>query len=174
MARLPRFQEWSPKFLTSMLASMGPGGAPVLRAGLGDRKLPPVVRAVCADALGQLRDTAAAETAASVADAEVDADVLAACLRLLRRVGGTEQLPTIRRLTDAPDDGVRAQAIGALSRVGVPEDTACLRAALADRSPWVVMQAERGLRRRGELEPALASAGAGGPAPVPQDEGRTA
>ena len=62
MARLPRFQEWSPKFLTSMLASMGPGGAPVLRAGLGDRKLPPVVRAVCADALGQLRDTAARST----------------------------------------------------------------------------------------------------------------
>ncbi len=161
MARLSRFQDWSPKFLTSMLASMGPGGAPVLRAGLSNASLAPALRAVCADALGQLRDHAAAATAATVAEAEVDADVLAACLRLLRRVGGPAQLPTIRRLTEAPDDGVRAQAIGALSRVGGPEDAGLLRQALTDTSPWVVMQAERGLRWRGEPVPLPAGAGDG-------------
>lgn len=171
LARLRRFQDWSPKFLTSMLASMGQGGAPVLRSGLSDQTLAPALRAVCADALGQLRDGAAAETAAQVADMEVDPDVLAACLRLLRRVGGPSQLPTIRRLTESQDDGVRAQAIGALSRVGTSEDNASLEAALTDRSPWVVMQAERGLRRRHAV---AAATDGGASVPAPQSEGRPA
>lgn len=175
MSRLARFQDWSPKFLTSMLAAMGPGGAPVLRQGLSDCLLPPGLRAVCADALGQLRDVAAAETAAEVADAEVEADVLAACLRLLRRVGGPGQLPTIRRLVRSSDDGVRAQAVGALGRVGTDDDVARLRDAQADPSPWVVMQAERALRRRNELEVVQAAAtnGTAPPASAGNGSGRT-
>ncbi|HET9985991.1 MAG TPA: HEAT repeat domain-containing protein [Longimicrobiales bacterium] len=152
ISRLHRFDDWSPKFLTSMLVSMGPGGAPVLRQSLANPVLLPRLRAVCAEALGQMRDLGSADTAAQVARSEADPDVLAACLRLLRRVGGRHHLPVIRQLGMSPDEGVRAQAIGALGRLGAAEDLERLREALSDTSPWVVIQAARGLRDRGEAD----------------------
>lgn len=150
MQRLHRFDDWSPKYLSSMLFSMGEKGLPTLRDTLADPRAQSQTRAVAADALRKLRDAEAADIAGRVVETTSDPDVLAACLRLLREVGGPEHLPAIRSLTTAPDFGVRAQAVSALGRLAKQEDIARLRRALDDESSWVVMHASRALRDHGE------------------------
>jgi hypothetical protein len=150
LERLHRFEDWSPRFLTSMLSALGPEAAPELREMLADPLRSPRARAVCADALREIADDEAGDVAAEVIREEADPDVLAACLRLLRRVGGPEHLPSVRALSQSPDQAVRAQAIAALGRLGGPSDTARLRGALDDESAWVALHAARALRSRGQ------------------------
>lgn len=144
--RLDRFEDWSPRFLKSMLESLGSDAAPALRDSLGDATHPPRIRAVFADALRQSADERAADTAASVIQSETDGDVLAACLRLLRKLGSAEHVAPVKALLASNDYAIRAQAVGALGRLGGPAEADLIRRALDDPSPWVVLQAERVLR----------------------------
>lgn len=146
LARLHRFEAWSPKFLASMLAGMGAAVSPTLRVTLADGGVRAEIRAVAADALRKLNDLGAADVAARILATERHPELLAATLRLLRRVGRPEHVPLVRALVDSADFVVRAQAISALGRLGRPEDLAPLRQAFEDSSPWVALHAARGLR----------------------------
>ncbi len=64
--RMDRFELWSSSFLSVMMASMGPEAVPALEEKYVDRKVPAEVRAICADALGQIGVPEAAEMAAKV------------------------------------------------------------------------------------------------------------
>ncbi len=152
MERLDRFQEWSPKFLISMLVSMGSESAVLIRAALSSPLLQPQVRAVCADALAQLGVGEALPEAIGVLSTETDADLLSAALRLVRAIGGASALESVRALSGSADFAVRAQAIATLGQLGNEEDLARLKVALRDPSPWVALHAARGLRAHGQLQ----------------------
>jgi HEAT repeat protein len=146
LASLHRFDNWSPRFLSSMLASMGSDAAPILRTTLADRSLPIGQRTVAADALRKLADPDATDVAVDVLREPVNRDLHCAALRLIAEVGQPDCSPALRPLTTSADPVVRAQAIGALGRLGDAGDADSMRLAVDDDSPWVVIQALRGLR----------------------------
>lgn len=145
VARIERFTLWSRPFVASMLASGGRPGAVLLRELLADREQPGPVRAVAADALRELHDIEAVDLAAAIALEEKDHDLLAACLRIIARVGHPGHIPVIRGLVDASSVGVRGAALGALTAVGGPSEIEIFKKGLEDPSPWVALKAARGL-----------------------------
>jgi len=147
--RLARFRDWSPAFLASLLATMGAGAAPALRALLADPGRAPGDRAVAAEALRIMHDLPAAEAARAAVAAGTDSDLSAAALRLLAAVGGAADAPAVRAACRSGDPVVRAQAVAALGAIGGAPDCATLAAALDDASPWVVLHAVRSLKALG-------------------------
>jgi len=152
LAHLHRFTTWSPNFLASMLAGMGPAAAPALRAELANQRHVPSVRAVLATALSYLYDYDAANVGAGVLETEQDREVVAATLRLMGRVGREEHLPLVRRFALSEDFVVRAAAASTLGAMGREEDLALLRQACQDDSRWVALHAARALRDAGDVD----------------------
>ena len=157
--RLSRFRDWSPGYLASLLATMGAGAAPALRALLADPDRAPGDRAVAAEALRIMHDLPAAEAARAAVAAGTDSDLSAAALRLLAAVGGAADAPAVRAACRSTDPVVRSQAVAALGAIGGAPDCAALATALDDASPWVVLHAARSLRALGG-EAQLAAAAA--------------
>lgn len=149
LRHIRRFDDWSRGFVASLLASLGSGAAPVLRTALRSPGEPPWVRAATADALQTLDDFDAGDAAAEVAARENDPELVAAALRLLAAVGRPEHAAIIRERCASPDFTLRASAIAALGVLGDADDQARLLGAMADPSPWVAIQAARGLAAGG-------------------------
>jgi HEAT repeat protein len=143
---------WHKRFLSSMLASMGPKSGAILRDALGDPNRPTHTRVLAAETLVQLNDLAAADSATAVIQTETDTDLLVAALRLIQRVGGEEQREPVKGLLQAPDPAVRANAVRALACVGTQSDVDLVRSAVEDESNWVVMHAVWGLKALGRLD----------------------
>jgi HEAT repeat protein len=152
LAHLHRFTTWSPNFLASLLAAVGPDAAPDLREVLQDPKRPPDVRAVVATALGYIFDYDAADVAAEVLASVQEKELVTACLRLMGRVGRDEHLPLVRGFIESEDFAVRAAAASVLGSLGREEDLTRLRDACADDSRWVALHAARALRDAGDVE----------------------
>jgi len=165
LASLARFENWSPQYLVALLVNFGAGAAPELLEVLLDRGRSPAVRAVAADALAELNRLEAVDPAARLLREEGSHEELAsALLRLLARLGTPAQLEEVRRLATAPTPHVRALALRAVSALGDGStELPLLQAALDDPSPWVALQAARGLRSAGVEGPLLELAGSGGP-----------
>ena len=149
LAQLPRFSDWRPGFLASMLATIGPEIVVPLRDCLADRSQPAAVRAVAAEALRRLYDLPAADLAIKVLAEEQDTELLAAALRLLSESARAEHLSAVRKMVSSRDPIVRANATRALARICAPEDLPTLQSAFNDPSAWVAVHAARGLRRIG-------------------------
>ena len=160
LAVLPRFADWSPTFLASMLAAAGPGTAPALRGLLADSARPARSRVVAAEALRILRDLPAAAPAAAVVAAGGDTDLVTSALRVLGAVGTPSEAVVVRAAMRSADPVVRAQACAALGTRGDAGDASRLAAALDDDDLWVVFHAARSLRALGggpQLEAAIAT-----------------
>lgn len=173
--RLYRFDNWSPRFLASMLAAVGPDAVPQLRTAYADSARPPQTRAVAAEALRWLNDIPAVDIAARVLEEEFERerpgdapptpanreetagddalnarrDLAASSLRLLRNLGRPEHARKARDLCASPDFVVRAFALRALGRIGDASDVSRLEGALEDESVWVVLHAAHALRELG-------------------------
>jgi hypothetical protein len=160
---LDRFTAWSPNFLASMLASIGPGATPALRVVFADAKRPPEVRAVAATALGYLNDLAGGDIAVQVLALASDRELLAAALRLIGRVGHRDHRSAVLPFLTASDFYVRATAASALGGVGDKEDLELLRIACEDDSRWVAIHAARALRDAGDINSLQQLAASGGP-----------
>lgn len=148
LENLHRYDHWNSRFLASMLASMGPEVAPALRSFLaaeGDQ----LDRAIAADSLGLLTDPAAAEIAAAVLAKRPGRDLAAACLRLLRTVGGPEHLPVVRDCATQSDHVLRSLAMRALGTIGEPIDLELLEQGMHDGEPWVAINAAEALNEAG-------------------------
>lgn len=141
LAYIDRFTLWSPRFLSAMLASIGPDAAPALRAKLADVAATPAARAVAAASLFTLKDFAAADAAAAALVGTLDEELLVAALELLGAVGGAQHVPLVRAAALHPLPWVRAQAMEALAQLGDAGDLDLLEAALDDESPWVALRA---------------------------------
>ncbi len=146
---LERFQYWSIRYLAAMLATMGNESLEVLRAAYADSGRPHRARAVIAVTLTNLNDARSLDIATRTLESEDQTDLLVASLGLLEKVGGDEQLPTVRRLIRSPDPPVRARAVSALARLGTAEDAEQIRSALDDASNWVALHAAQGLKEMG-------------------------
>lgn len=149
LSRVDRFSDWNARFLRATLAQLGPAAIPSLRESLTDPALSAAIRSVCAEVLGDLGDAEAVRLARGVIQEEAHTDLRAACLRLIRRSGDAASAPLVRSLCADHDPAVRAQAVGALARIGTDADLALLEEALGDDSPWVALHAARGLKERG-------------------------
>lgn len=149
LKRLHRFDQWSGRYLGSLLAGMGMRVSPVLRLKLANPEEAPRVRAVVATALHTLKDAASADLAASIALVESDRDLLIAVLNILGDLGHAQHLEVIRGLTHTADFVIRAQAIEALGKLGESQDTERIYQALEDENPWVALRASAALRRAG-------------------------
>ena len=149
LLRLDRFRTWRRSYLSGMLARMGPGAVPFLRSTLADPGQDSSVRGVAADALLGLPDPSVAETAARVARAARDPSLLVACLKLLAKVGTAAHRPAVLALLESAHFAVRSHALKALGALGGPDDLPLLEAGLDDPSPWVALEAARGLRAMG-------------------------
>ncbi len=151
LTNLHRYGTWNGRFLASMLTPMGFDIAPSLRAFLlrdGD----PLDRAVAADALSLLTDPAAGDVAADVLSATPHRELAAACLRLLRAVGGPEHLGIVRSYIRGGDKMLKAQAIRVLGTIGGPEDLDLLERGMTDTDPWVAISSARAMLEAGGLE----------------------
>ncbi len=164
LERLPRFTDWSRSFLASLLAGGGSSATPLLREMLRDTSRTPLVRAVTADALRELNDLDAVPIAGELIEKESDRELLAACLRILRHLGGNEHLPGVRKMAASRDPVVRSMAVRALGAVGTPADVTLLHEKLDDPSFWVSLEAARGLVSLGASEILERLAGTGGSA----------
>lgn len=152
LEKIGRFGSWNIRFLASMIAEVGYEIAPLLRSRLMDLSEPKYVRIVCTEALLQLNDLGAGDLAETIIRTEEDPELLAANLRLLKRVGRTHALSSVRRLTHSPHMIVRTHALSVLGSIGSPEDSECLKSNLKYPSPWVVLHAARALKALGQLE----------------------
>jgi HEAT repeats len=153
IARLHRFSNWRPSFLSAVLAAIGPGAVPALHRAFGDPQARSSVRAIAANALGQLNDFSSAEIAIAVLRDSAERDLTASTLRLLGRVGRAEDVPIVRSMLSSQDDVIRGAAAGALGRLGSVSDVELLeRATRDDPSQWVAITAARGLRELGGVK----------------------
>jgi hypothetical protein len=156
LRQLPRLEDWSPRYLSSLLLSFGPPAAPRLRGLMVDRGAPAGLRSVAAEALAGLNDLEAPGLAAECLEDVTDADLTGELLRLLGKLGHGGHVAVIRPFAYAEVPHVRAAALRALGALGGAEgDLALLRRGLDDPSPWVAIHAARGLRESGckdELE----------------------
>ena len=142
--RLDRYERWSPALTSSMLAEVGMAAAPAMRAHLDDNDRPTHTRAAVARSLELLRDIEAASVAADQLE-DADAELIAACLRLLSVVGTEAQAGAVRPLIDDDRFFVRGAAMTALGRLGSRDDATLIVGALDPDSPWVAIRATQAL-----------------------------
>lgn len=163
LRRIDRYRDWHPAFLSGLLADAGAEAAPLLRSTLSHRDGPSWVGAVVAQALATLRDLESADVAARILSPSQPTNLLVACLDILAKVGEGRHREAVVHLLDHPDPAVRTHALEALRNVGSTVDWSRFSAALEDESPWVALEAARGLRSMGALEPLRALAASGSP-----------
>ncbi len=149
---IERFEKWSIRYLAAMLANMGPVSVQVLRTAFCDGSRPTRIRAVIALTLASLNDAGSVDLATKVIESEQQTDLVIAALTLIEKVGGSEQLPAVRRLIESTDFAVRARATTTLAALGTAEDTARIRSGLDDESNWVALHAAQGLRDMGRID----------------------
>lgn len=159
--RIERYREWDRRLLRATFATFGAAAADSLLARYANPHTPAVLRAVFAEALGELEFGGANGVALEVLETETDVDLVAATLRLVRAPAPERLREAVRPLCGSDDAVVRSQAVSCMARIGTEADLAGVEQALADMSPWVVLSAARGLtRRRGPvLLGAVAEAG---------------
>jgi HEAT repeat protein len=152
VARVDRLEAWDRRFLAALLAGFGPTAAPELRRLARDTARGAAGRTAALDALAELGDLDAADDAAELLERESDAELRAACLRLLGSLGAPRHRPIVQRHLDDPSELLRIEAVRALAAVGDAADGEALERALDDPSPWVALRAARGLRELGAGE----------------------
>jgi len=147
LPELSHFDEWSMNFLASMLSEMGPEIAPRLREELLNQDASVRVRIAAAEALRQIGDLAAPDTAVKVLEAGGDPELSATCLKILRDMGTPRHRPLLLGLVNSPEEIVRIHALSALGSVGMESDSSIMLKGLDDPSSWVALQAARALHQ---------------------------
>ncbi|MEF8817001.1 MAG: HEAT repeat domain-containing protein [Salinibacter sp.] len=139
--------------ISSILYELGEEAAPVLRSALVNEVGPsqersPFVRVVCAEALRWLGDAPSGPTAATLlrTNEDLDPEVRASLLRLLRRVGRPHHAAAVRPYCESPVAFVRIHAARALGSLGAARDEAPLETRLRiDDNRWVALSAANAL-----------------------------
>jgi len=147
LPELSHFDEWSMNFLASMLSEMGPEIAPRLREELLNQDASVRVRIAAAEALRQIGDLAAPDTAVKVLEAGGDPELSATCLKILRDMGTPRHRPLLLGLVNSPEEIIRIHALSALGSVGMESDSSIMLKGLDDPSSWVALQAARALHQ---------------------------
>lgn len=151
LGRLESFENWSTGYLASLFTSFGPDAAPALRELALDRTAQGRFRCVALRALRTLNDVPSVEGSTPLLASEPDPEVQADLIRLLGTLGRPEHLEAVRPFVDSPEPHVRAAAVRALAALSDRHapDVTIVTQALDDPSPWVALQAARGLLELG-------------------------
>jgi len=149
LARFHRFERWHTAPLSRLLSNVGPEASPELRSALANPDYPTWVRIVLAQALRTLRDVESADLAAQIIETGPDRELLVGCLKLLAEVGEARHRRPLLPFLESTDFPVRAQALRALRVAGDGEDLPLFTKALDDPSPWVALEAARGMAALG-------------------------
>ena len=162
LQRMDAFASWSANYLSSLLVSFGAGAAPYLRALATDGAADPHLRSVALQALRELQDMGGVDSAVRVLPEEPDPEVQAQIIRFAGMLGEPVHLEKIRRFAASSHAHVRAVALRAIASLsdGRTTDVELVSRGLDDPSPWVALQAARGLiqlDREGELRELAAS-----------------
>lgn len=147
LPELSHFDEWSMNFLSSMLSEMGPSIASRLRQEFLNREASVRVRIAVAEALRQIGDLAAPDSAVQVLEAGDDPELSATCLKILRDMGTPRHRPLLLDLVESPEEIIRIHALSALGSVGIESDAPIMLKGLDDPSSWVALQAARALHQ---------------------------
>jgi HEAT repeat protein len=149
LQQLHRYSDWHPAFLAGLLSDAGADAAPLLRTALGEGSRPGWERGIIAQALRNIRDLDSADVAAKVLDETDDPDLLVPCLRLVAELGEGRHRDALIPHLESLHFPVRSYALRALRTLRVSEDLPLFLRALEDESPWVAMEAARGMRDLG-------------------------
>lgn len=187
LRNLDRFENWSGRYLTGLLASFGPESIPALRNYLQEEGVPAGVRAVVADALADLHDLESADVAARILTggvrgtptshpypvredreraydaAEGGVYLEISLLHLLSDLGRPEHVAVAQERLAHRHEAVRGAAVRAVASLGGSAHLPGIREALGDPSPWVALKAARGLKLMGQSEELEAMARSQGP-----------
>ncbi len=152
LQQLPRFEKWGRTLLSTLLASFGDVGRPILRDVLADSEKPERHRVAAAGALVKLHDLESADLAARILQSSPGRELSAACLRLIKRLGRPVQAGLLAHLASSDDPVIRLHAVGALAAIATDDDVDVVTMAVSDPSRWVAMRATRALRDLNRLD----------------------
>jgi len=151
LSRLHRFVGWNREYLVTLLRTLGPDAAPSLRRFLGNSRPPIAARGAVADALERLHDLGSVEVARKLLREVPPPELAPHLLRLLAKLGGEEDLPTVLHFLRSPHSFVRQAAYLAIGSLARGRDREILREGLDDPSPWVVLGVARILLAHGAV-----------------------
>ena len=147
VATLPRYQDWSYRLLSNILAQAGSQRAGFLRKKLLDKSLDKKTRVIIGESLILLNNIKAANTAARVLQDYPDDDLAKTCLGIIANTGSPQHRPIVRTYLESSNPEIRGKAIQTLGTIGTQEDIPALKQAFNDQSNWIAYQAARALRQ---------------------------
>ncbi|MEX2465333.1 MAG: HEAT repeat domain-containing protein [Gemmatimonadota bacterium] len=165
LAGLDGFGNWSANYLASLLTSFGPEAAPALRDLAFDTRAPDRLRSVALQALKELNDVESVEPAMRLLPEELHLEIQGDLIRLIGHLGRPEHLVVVRPFVTAAAPHVRAAALRAVSNVTDrrTSDVEMVSRGLDDPSPWVALQAARGIMTLGRRDELVALANSASP-----------
>lgn len=152
LRHLDRLKIWSVNLLSSLIAQVGNGLSPALRALMIDRDEPDWKRTVAIEILHKLYDFKAGDYAHVICTPEENREVVAAYLRLLRVIAEEKHIPYIKQVCERDDPVLLAHGIRILIHLEKEKYPACLSRAMDHPSIWVVINAAWGLKEAGKLD----------------------
>jgi len=148
-----RYEFWSIKYLSSLLSRAGVEACPLMRNALNDPNNSDRIRIISAESLLLLNDYQAVESAIHVIHSTSNPELTAAGIRLLAKIGGTQQIKEVLPYIKSQHNSIRIAAVYALAALGRRDEIVpYLVDALNDPSVWVALQSAHGLVRCGARE----------------------
>ena len=143
---LPKYENWSYRVLSNILAEAGPAHTDLLRKALLNKNLPVKSRTIIGHTLLILHDIKAADLAVKVLQKERQSKLIPKCLEIIANTGAPGHRIVVKAYTESEDPEIRAKAIKALGVVGQPEDVPLIEKLFIKDSNWVSLYAARALK----------------------------
>lgn len=145
LGHLNYFDNVSEDYLASLLAKAGNTAGPDMRTFLAHKDNPTKLRAIAANALFYMNDSAATHIASSVLAPHIPPRLMLPCLNIISVWGSPEHAPAVRKLFPIKTTSILASACRALGKVGDVSDVPRLLKSMDHPSPWVNMAAAHAL-----------------------------
>jgi len=145
LGHLNYFDNVSEDYLASLLAKAGNTAGPDMRSFLALKDNPTKLRAIAANALYYLNDSAATNVAASILAPHIPPRLMLPCLNIISIWGRPEHAPVVRKLFPIQTTSILASACRALGKVGDNSDVPHLLKSMEHPSPWVNLAAAQAL-----------------------------
>ncbi len=145
LGHLDYFDNVSEDYLASLLAKAGNTAGPDMRTFLSHQDNPTKLRAIAANALYYMNDSAATHIASSVLAPHIPPRLMLPCLNIISVWGSPEHAPSVRKLFPIKTTSILASACRALGKVGDTSDVPRLLKSMEHPSPWVNMAAAHAL-----------------------------
>jgi len=144
---LPRYENWSYRLLSNILAQAGSHNAHYLRNKLLDNNLEEKARIIIGESLILLNDIEAADTAARVLQNHPDDALAKTCLEIIANTGSPQHRKTVRPYLESSNPEIIGKSIEALGTIGNQEDIPAIEEAFNEQSNWIAFRAALALQQ---------------------------